>query len=170
MTTQAMTIGGTGTRRRASLEELVDRLMAALFRDEPETAQRQRRAWPGASTTHGVCGRRETSTGRWRSWAAWTRRRRRRKRRSGPTPSGWTWRGGGSATARPWSTARAGDGPLRSLPVTTARWRSPRSWGCGGGPARSSRSAASGGSGPWRRLALGPDRRVARRWRSASNG
>ena len=38
MTTQAMTIGGTGTRRRASLEELVDRLMAALFRDEPETA------------------------------------------------------------------------------------------------------------------------------------
>ena len=38
MTTQAMTIGGTGTRPRASLEELVDRLMAALFRDEPETA------------------------------------------------------------------------------------------------------------------------------------
>ena len=38
MTTQATTIGGTGTRPRASLEELVDRLMAALFRAEPETA------------------------------------------------------------------------------------------------------------------------------------
>ena len=38
MTTQATTIGGIGTRPRASLEELVDRLMAALFRVEPETA------------------------------------------------------------------------------------------------------------------------------------
>ena len=38
MTTQATTIGGTGTRPRPSLEELVDRLMAALFRAEPETA------------------------------------------------------------------------------------------------------------------------------------
>ena len=37
MTTQATTIGGTGTRPRPSLEELVDRLMAALFRAEPET-------------------------------------------------------------------------------------------------------------------------------------
>ncbi len=38
MTTQATTIGGTGTRPRPSLEELVDRMMAALFRAEPETA------------------------------------------------------------------------------------------------------------------------------------
>ena len=38
MTTQATTIGGTGTRLRPSLEELVDRLMAALFTAEPETA------------------------------------------------------------------------------------------------------------------------------------
>ncbi len=38
MTTQATTIGGIGTRLRPSLEELVDRLMAALFRAEPETA------------------------------------------------------------------------------------------------------------------------------------
>ena len=37
MTTQATTIGGTVTRLRPSLEELVDRLMAALFRAEPET-------------------------------------------------------------------------------------------------------------------------------------
>ena len=38
MTTQATMIGGTGTRPRPSLEELVDRLMAALFRAEPEAA------------------------------------------------------------------------------------------------------------------------------------
>ena len=38
MTTQATTIGGIGTKRQASLEELVDKLMAALFRVEPETA------------------------------------------------------------------------------------------------------------------------------------
>ncbi len=38
MTTQATTIGGTGTRLRPSLEELVERLMAALFMAEPETA------------------------------------------------------------------------------------------------------------------------------------
>ena len=37
MTTQATTIGGIGTRPRPSLEELVDRLMAAMFRAEPET-------------------------------------------------------------------------------------------------------------------------------------
>ena len=37
MTTQATTIGGTGTRPRPSLEELVDRLIAALLRAEPET-------------------------------------------------------------------------------------------------------------------------------------
>ena len=38
MTTQATTIGGTGTRPRPSLEELVDRLIAAMFREEPEAA------------------------------------------------------------------------------------------------------------------------------------
>ena len=38
MTTQATTIGGTGTRPRRSLEELVDRLIEAMFRVEPETA------------------------------------------------------------------------------------------------------------------------------------
>ena len=48
MTTQAMTIGGIGTGQRASLEELVDRLMAALFREEPETAA------PTATTTQSV--------------------------------------------------------------------------------------------------------------------
>ena len=37
MTTQATTIGGIGTRPRPSLEELVDRLMAAMFRAEPGT-------------------------------------------------------------------------------------------------------------------------------------
>ena len=38
MTTQATMIGETGTRPRPSLEELVDRLIEAMFRVEPETA------------------------------------------------------------------------------------------------------------------------------------
>ena len=39
MTTQATTIGGTGTRPRPSLEELVDQLIAAMFKEQaPETA------------------------------------------------------------------------------------------------------------------------------------
>ena len=139
MTTQAATIGGIGTRPRAGLEALVDRLMAALFRAEPETAMQtrdnngRRRAWPGASTRRGGCGRRETSTGRWRSSPAWTRRgRRRRRRRGGPTPSGRTWCGGGSATGSglvySQGTGQAaalvptGDGALEVAAVLGMRW------------------------------------------------
>ena len=55
-------------------------------------------------------------------------------------------------------------------PTTAGRLRSRRSWGCAGGPASWSLGAACGVCGPWRRLALGPDRTVARRCRSASNG
>ena len=90
MTTQATTIGGTGTRPRPSLEELVDRLMAALFRAEPETvmqtatpsmarsvheARRMRQAgdldgalavFAGADTA-----RAETREARW-AYAEWT--------------------------------------------------------------------------------------------------
>ena len=39
MTTQATTFGGIGTRPRRSLEELVDQLIAALFKEEPQTEQ-----------------------------------------------------------------------------------------------------------------------------------
>ena len=44
--------------------------------------------------------------------------------------------------------ARAPAGPLPWFPRATARWRSWRSWECAGGPARSSRGAACGASGP----------------------
>ena len=37
MTTQATTIGGTGTRLRPSLEELVDQLIAAMFKGQEQT-------------------------------------------------------------------------------------------------------------------------------------
>ena len=48
MTTQAATIGGIGTRPPAGLEALVDRLMAALFGAEPETAA------PATATTQSM--------------------------------------------------------------------------------------------------------------------
>ena len=156
MTTATLATGNrtmaTVEKPRRSLEELVDRLMAALFKEEPQTAP-------------------ATETGRWRSSLARTRRRLSRIRLGGTTPSGRTWCGDGSGTRRLWSTARSLAGPPRWCPPTTAgRLRSRRSWGCAGGPASWSRGAAFGVCGPWRRLALGPDRRVARRCRSASNG
>ena len=49
MTTQATTIGGIGTRPRPSLEELVDRLMAAMFRDEPKPEAAVRTATPSVA-------------------------------------------------------------------------------------------------------------------------
>ena len=64
MTTQATTIGGTGTRPRPSLEELVDRLMAAMFRAEPETA-------PQAETPSVDAAKTETKEARW-AYAEWT--------------------------------------------------------------------------------------------------
>ena len=57
-------------RPRRSLEELVDRLMDALFKEEAES--RRSRARRGRSTRRDGSGRRATSTGRWRSSAAWT--------------------------------------------------------------------------------------------------
>ena len=95
MTTQAMTVGGTGTRPRPSLEELVDRLLAVLFRDEPEPEAAVPAATPSvARSVHEARRLRQAGdmwTGRWRSSQKWTRRRLSRTRRGGPTPSGRTW-------------------------------------------------------------------------------
>ena len=72
MTTQATTIGGTGTRPRPSLEELVDRLIAAMFRAEPETApktatpQRGPQRPRGAAAAAGGRPRRAAGGLRWR--------------------------------------------------------------------------------------------------------
>ena len=49
MTTQATTISGIGTRPRPSLEELVDRLMAAMFRDEPKPEAAVQTATPSVT-------------------------------------------------------------------------------------------------------------------------
>ena len=156
MTTTAVATGSrtmeTAARPRRSLEELVDQLFEAMgFKEEPETAE--------LSAPHAIheargSGRRGTSTARSAFSPAWTWRRRRRGSSAGLSPSGRGWPGCGSATGTPCSMARerAGSPPL--FPVETGRWRSSRSWGCGGGPASSSRSAACGGCGPWGGLAL----------------
>ena len=145
MTTQATTIGGTGTRPRASLEELVDRLMAALFRVEPETAApaqsiarsvHEARRLRQAGDVEGAlavfagvdAAKAEPHQARW-AYAEWTDLVRRRS-------------GGGTVLVY---SQGAPDGPPRWFPGATARWRSRRSWGCAGRRASSSPSAACGG-------------------------
>ena len=85
MTTQVTTIGTVGTMgpaRRPSLEELVDRLIAAMFPQEEETTE---------TVARSGCGRPATWTGRWRSSPVRTRGRRRRSRAAARTPSGSIW-------------------------------------------------------------------------------
>ena len=80
-----------------SLEEMVDRVMAALFSEERETATQtasEATATPSlARSVHEARRLRQsgTSTGRLRSSAERTRERRRRGRLGGSTPSGRTW-------------------------------------------------------------------------------
>ena len=133
MTTQATTIGGTGTRPRPSLEELVDRLMAALFRAEPETvmqtatpsvarsvheARRLRQAgdidgalaiFAGADTA-----RAETREARW-VYAEWTDLV---KRRFGDRDALVYSQGTGKAAA----LVPRGDGTLEVAAVLGMRW------------------------------------------------
>ena len=78
MTTATATLNnGTlvaGEMPRPSLEELVDRVMEAIFRRQPGDAAR-RRPWHGASTTRGGSGKQATWTVRWRSSPVLTRPR-----------------------------------------------------------------------------------------------
>ena len=132
----------TGPRR--SLEELVDQLMAAMFKvEEAETAEpsaarsiheaRRLRQAGDVDTALAVMGSVDASkaTPREARWAfsEWTQLVRRRF--------------GGDVMVY-----SQGTGPLRWFPTATGRWRWRRSWGCAGGPARSSRVAASGACGP----------------------
>ena len=94
MTTQATTIGGTGTRPRASLEELVDRLMAALFRAEPEDgdADGNPQRSPAASTRRGGSDRRGDLDGALAVFAGVDAAKTETQGGAdGPTPSGRTW-------------------------------------------------------------------------------
>ena len=80
----------TAVRPRRSLAELVDQLMAALkFGDDDGTAERS--APQERSTRPGGSGRRATSTVHWRPSQRWTRRGRTRTRPGGPFPSGSSW-------------------------------------------------------------------------------
>ena len=177
MTTATLATGNrtmTDVRPRRSLEELVDRLIAALFKEEePEAEQAQAETPSVAKSLHEARRLRQAGdVDRALAVLAGTDTTKAEPHQARWAYTEWTdlVRSGGSGTGTRWSTAREPARQRRWFPRATGRWRSRRSWDCGGGPARSSRSAASGGSGPWRRLALGPDRRVARRWRSASNG
>ena len=134
MTTQATTIGGTGTRPRASLEELVDRLMAALFRAEPETApqaetpsvarsvheaRRLRQAGDidGALAVFGGvdAAKVETKEARW-AYAEWLDLVR---RRFGDRAALVYSQGAGRAAA----LAPRGDGALEAVAVLGMRWQ-----------------------------------------------
>ena len=150
MTTQATTIGGTGTRSRRSLEELVDRLIEAMFRVEPETAaavqtatqsvaqsiheaRRLRQAGDIEGALAVLAGmdstKAEPHQARW-AYAEWTdlvKRRSGDRERAGLQP-------GRRHGPLPWFP-----------PATTDRWRSWRSWGCAGSRASSSPGAACGG-------------------------
>ena len=87
MTTTVLNNVTLAAQPRPSLEELVDRLMAALFREKPEMAAIEITS-PQSVTQTIHDGRREISTARWPSSLARTRRRLRQRRFAGPTPSG----------------------------------------------------------------------------------
>ena len=124
----------TEVRPRRSLEELVDRLMDALF--TAGTARRRRRA----SATRSIhearrlrqAGDFDTALAVLGSVDTW--RRPRRGKPGGPSPSGSRWSGGGSETGGRWSTAREpgrasalvphGDGGMLEVAaVLGMRWR-----------------------------------------------
>ena len=121
MTTAVMNYGTmvVGERPRRSLEELVDRVMDALFASnrEQSTAQsvaksvhdarRLRKAGEPGRSAGGVC---QTST---------PDKTDAQTRRVGLSLSGRTWCDDGSGKARPWSTARAPAELRRSLPTAT---------------------------------------------------
>ena len=131
MTTATLVTGNrtmTEVRPRRSLEELVDRLMAALFREETETAEpsarrstheaRRLRQAEDLEGTLAVLAGVDAATATTRE-ARW------------PTLSGWTSCGGGSATGASWSTARGraaalaprADGSLEAVAVLGMRWQ-----------------------------------------------
>ena len=136
MTTQATTIGRTGTRPRPSLEELVDRLIEAMFRVEPETAAAVQTATPSvARSVHKArrlrqagdlegalavlagadTARAEAKEARW-AYAEWTDLV---KRRSGDGNVLVYSQGAGRAAA----LVPIGDGSLEVAAVLGMRWR-----------------------------------------------
>ena len=178
MTTATLATGNrtmaTVEKPRRSLEELVDRLMAALFSEQPQTApatetpsvaksvheaRRLRQTGDVEGALAVLAGmdttKAEPHQARW-AYAEWTDLVR---RRFGDRDAAGLQPGHGTGLP-PWCPPDDG-GTLEVAAVLGMRWRAGQGW---------SRGAACGVCGPWRRLALGPDRRVARRCRSASNG
>ena len=129
MTTATVATGNrtmaTVVRPRRSLEELVDRLMAALFSEQPETA-------PATETPSVAKSVHEA----------------RRLRQAGQALDGALAVFAGMDMAK--ATTREARWAYTEWKQLVKR----RSWGCAGGPASSSRSAAWRGCGPWGGLAL----------------
>ena len=96
MTTATLATGNrtmaTVGKPRRSLEELVDRLMAALFSEQPQT-EPATEPLSVAKSVHEARRLRQAGDvdGALAVHAAWTRRRLSRIRLGGPTPSGRTW-------------------------------------------------------------------------------
>ena len=141
MNNRAMVVG---ERPRRSLEELVDRVMDALFASnrEQSTAQSVAKSVHDARRLRkaGEPGRCADAVSR--AWTPDTADAQ--TRRVGPSPSGRTWCDDGSGKARPWSTARAPAELRRSLPTATGPWKSWLCWGWGGSRARWSPRGACG--------------------------
>ena len=145
MTTATLATGNrtmTEARPRRSLEELVDRLMAALFSEQPETAPATAPATETPSVAKSVHEARrlrqagdvggalavlagmDTTKAEAHSGSVGLRRV--------DGPGSAAVRGPG----RRWSTARARDGPPPWFPGATGRLRSRRCWGCAGEPGK----------------------------------
>ena len=122
---------------RPSLEELVDRVIAALFKEETEPAGARNNgdSERGPERTRGAAA--QADWGLRRSpgevFAGMDTAKAETGRRDGPTPSGCSWSSGVSATGTRWSTARAREGPQPWFPrvngalevaaVLGMRWR-----------------------------------------------
>ena len=123
MTTQAIAIEGGVGRSESRLEELVDRVIEALFGVQQEESAvpaptvaksiHDARSMRNAGDLDGalaVMSEVDTPNGPVRDAA-------------GRTPSGWTWCGPGSVRRELWSTAPVQAGPRPWSPGITARWR-----------------------------------------------
>ena len=148
MTTATVAVGNrtmdTGMARpRRSLEELVDRLIEAMFGAETaepsatQTIHEARRLRQAGDVDGGLAilagmdmAKAETREARW-AFSEWSQMVKR-----------------GFGDRGRWSTARALGGPPPWFPTATGCLRWSRSWGCAGGPARCSRGAACGVCGP----------------------
>ena len=134
-----------GERPRRSLEELVDRVMDALFASNHEQPQETVARRVHDARRLRKAGKLDGALAVFASVEPDT---------TAPNETRWAfaewqdWCDDGLGKARPWSTARAPAELRRSLPTATGPWKSWLCWGWGGSRARWSPRGACGASGP----------------------